>query len=353
MYLYCFARSERAKAIGNRLLAKSEGEWIIDSESFVVGLREQSDRVDGAVVLILPAEAAVKLLIDRLYPEDVKYPVILLSPDGSYGGVLKSAGYNTHEILNKICSITGAKPISSESDRADFAPDLHKIIEEYDMSVSDPDLLEEICSKINSGLSVNIYSDIPLHMSEPVLDTLSYSPYIFRNNQKGQMENAFVSSCTADEYSIFITCSTLPEVENKGKCLVLIPRIIVVGMEIAGRADPDYSLETVIKTLKNHEIDPRSVCTVAVSTVARENPAIDAIAEHLGCFVTSFDGRLIKAVHVPLNATYSGEKTGADMCTAAACLASDNGRILVRRAGDRNSIILTAMAKKGNLILTK
>ena len=107
-------------------------------------------------MLILPAEAAVKLLIDRLYPEDVKYPVILLSPDGSYGGVLKSAGYNTHEILNKICSITGAKPISSESDRADFAPDLHKIIEEYDMSVSDPDLLEEICSKINSGLTVNI-----------------------------------------------------------------------------------------------------------------------------------------------------------------------------------------------------
>jgi hypothetical protein len=92
---------------------------------------------------------------------------------------------------------------------------------------------------------------------------------------------------------------------------------------------------------------------VAVSTVARENPAVDAIAEHLGCFVTSFDGRLIKAVHVPLNAAYSGEKTGADMCTAAACLASDNGRILVRRAGDRNSIILTAMAKKGNLILTK
>ena len=353
MYLYCFARSQRAKDIGNRLLQKSEGEWIMDSESFVVGLREQGDRVDGAVVLILPAEAAVKLLIDRLYPEDIKYPVIQLSPDGTYAGVLKSAGYNTYEILTKICSITGAKAISSNEDRGDFAPDLKKTIEEYNMSVSDPALLDERCSKINAGLSVNIYSDIPLHMSEPVLDTLSYSPYIFRNNQKGQMENAFVSSCSAEEYSVFITCSTLPEVEDKGRCLVLVPRIIVVGMEIAGRADPDYAVETVVNTLRNHEIDPGAVCTVAVSAVARENPAIDAIAEKLGCFITSFDGRLIKAVHVPLNATYSGEKTGADMCTAAACLASDNGRILVRRAGDRNSIILTAMAKKGNLILTK
>ena len=353
MYLYCFARSKRAREIGNRLLEKSEGEWIGDSENFVAGIREQSDRADGAVVLILPAEAAVKILTDRLYPEGINYPIIILSPDGSYGGVLKSAGYNTYEILNKVCAITGAKAISSADDRADFAPDLRKTIEEYDMAVSDPDLLEEICAKINSGLSVNIYSDIPIHMSEPVLDTLSYSPFVFRNTQKSQMDSAFVSSCSADDYSVFITCSTLPEVENKGKCLLLIPRIVVVGIEVAGRADPEYSLETVISTLKNHQIEPVAVSTIAVSTVARENPAVDAIASGLNCIVTSFDGRLIKAVHVPLNATYSGEKTGADMCTAAACLASDNGRILARRVGDRNSIILTAMAKKGNIILTE
>ena len=69
--------------------------------------------------------------------------------------------------------------------------------------------------------------------------------------------------------------------------------------------------------------------------------------------MTSFDSRLIKAVKVPLNPTYSGAKMTADLCTAAASLASDNGRMLIRRAGSKNSIILTAMMKRGSIVLTE
>ena len=76
------------------------------------------------------------------------------------------------------------------------------------------------------------------------------------------------------------------------------------------------------------------------------------IAEDLGCFVTYFDSRLLKAVRVPLNIGFSNERMDTDFCTAAACLASDNGRILMRRAGDRNSVIMTAAVKRSPVFLT-
>ena len=353
MYLYCVARSERAKTIGGHLLQKAEGEWITDCENSVNWLSSSSERADGALVLILPSEAAVKLLIERIYPTDLKFPVIQITPDGKYAGVLRSVGYNSYEILGRICSIIGCKPLSSPDDRADFAPDLKKTVADYKMTALDPELLEQIAADIKKGASVQVYSDLPLHMAEPVLDTMSYAPFIFRSNQKRELRQAFVSSCESDDPSIFITCSTLPEVDSYGKCLVLIPRTVVLGLEIASRADADFALETVRNTLINHEIDTRSVSTIAVSDIARDSEAVGRIAESLGCFVTSFDSRLIKAVKVPLNPTYSGARMTADLCTAAASLASDNGRMLIRRAGSRNSIILTAMMKRGNIVLTE
>ncbi len=353
MYLYCFARSERAKMTGGHLLDKAEGEWITDCENFVSWVGDRNERADSALVLLLPTEAAVKILIERVYPADIRFPVIQVTPDGKYAGVLRSVGYNTHDILSRICSIIGCKPLSTPDDRADFAPDLKKTVTDYKMTALDQDLLDQTAEAIKKGASIQVYSDMPLHMAEPVLDTMSYAPFIFRSNQKRELCQAFLSSCEADEPSIFITCSTLPEVESYGKCLVLIPRTIAVGLEIAARADAEYAVETVRDTLINHEIDPRAVATIAVSDIARDSDAVGKIAESLGCYVTSFDSRLIKAVKVPLNPTYSGAKMTADLCTAAASLASDNGRMLIRRAGSKNSIILTAMMKRGSIVLTE
>ncbi|MBR2294673.1 MAG: cobalamin biosynthesis protein [Clostridiales bacterium] len=351
MYIFCYARSERARKTGDMILSSAEGEWITDSENFVTQVPR---RADGAVLLILPVEAAVKLLIERFYPADIKYPVLFMAPDGSYSGILRYAGYNTHEILVKICNITGARKLSTPEDRADFAPDLMKAVKDHSMTASDNKLLSDICDYIKEGGTVDLYTDLDLHLGEPVLDTLSFAPFQFRFNQKKELGQAYTSLCGEDDYSVFITCSTLPSsLSDLGKCLKLVPRSVVVGLELTARTDPDYARETVRKILVNHEIDPLSVATIAVSSITRESDAVRAVAEDLGCFVTSFDSRLLKAVKVPLNPTYAPSKMGADICTAAACIASDNGRILVRRAGGTGGILLTASMKKGSLILTE
>lgn len=352
MFLYCYARSGRAKNTGGKLLKEAEGEWIEDMESFVSGMGANVRRADGTIVLIMPQDSCVKILLERLYPSDVRFPVINITPDGKYAGILRTGGYNTYQILDRIASILGSTRLSSEDDRKDTAPDLMRTVMAYQMKPDNEALLKEIADYISEGGIVDVYSDLPLEMSEPVLDSLSYKTFLFQSNQKNELNQAYAAAAGEDKYSIFITCDRIDKIEGCGKVLVLVPKIIVVGLEVSGRADPDYSSRTVRETLINHGINPDAVVTVAVSALAKDSEAVKRIAEQLGCFVTFFDSRLLKAVKVPLTGGFTTDKIGADFCTAAACLASDNGRILTRRTGDRNSAVITASLKRSPVLLT-
>lgn len=353
MFLYCYARSGKAKNTGEKLLKEAEGEWIEDMESFASGLGANVRRADGTVVLIMPQDLCVKILLERLYPSDVKYPVINITPDGRYAGILRAGGYNAYQILSKISSILGCTCLSGEDDLKDAAPDLMRTVMAYQMKPDNEELLKEIAQHIRNGGSVDVYSDLPLEMSEPVLDSLSYKTFLFQSNQKNELDQAYAAACEEERYSVFITCGNINRTGKSNKALILVPRIIVAGIEVAGKADPDYSARTCRDTLVNHGINPDAVVTIAVSALARESDAVKAIAEDLGCFVTFFDSRLLKAVRVPLTGGFTTEKIGADFCTAAACLASDNGKILVRRAGDRNSALVTASIKRSPVLLTE
>lgn len=352
MYLYCYARSEKARITGQRLLKEAEGEWIDDMESFVSAFGTNNRRADGTVVLILHQEACIKLLLERLYPADVRCPVINITPDGKYAGILRTGGYNTYQILNRLTDILGCTALSGEEDLKDTAPDLMRTVMAYQMKPDDEELLKKISAYIKDGGAVDVYSDLPLEMSEPVLDSLSYKTFLFQSNQKNELGQAYAAANSEDKYSIFITCGRIPEVEKNGKVLLLVPRIIVAGIELSARSDPEYASSTCRDALLKHGINPDAVVTVAVSALARESDAVTRIAQDLGCFVTFFDSRLLKAVRVPLNMGFSNERAEADFCTAAACLASDNGRILMRRAGSKNSVLITAAMKRSPVLLT-
>jgi len=352
MYLYCYARSSKARNTCDKLLGQAEGECIEAIEPFVSSYKTSVKRADGAIVLILPQEACITLLIEEFVPEGVNYPIINLTPDGKYAGILKNSGYNAYQILEKISAITGAIKLTNEDDRKDFAPDLMRTVMAYQMKANDDDLLKEISEYIAGGGAVDVYSDLSLEMSEPVLDELSYKTYNFNASQKKELSQAYLSALEEDKYSIFITCGILPEVSRKSKVLVLTPKLVVAGIEISPRADAEYCSKVCRKTLVKYGINPDAVVTIAVSALAKDSEIVKAIAQDLGCFVTFFDSRLLKAVKVPLNGAFNLDKMGSDFATAAACLASDNGRIIVRRTGETNSITMTVSQKRGSVLLT-
>ena len=352
MYLFCYGRSAQARNTGGVLLKEAEGEWIENLESFLLSGEERSGRADSAIVLILPQEFCVRLLTERIIPAGGSLPVINISPDGRFAGLLRAGGYNAYGILENISGILGCAALSGEDDGRDIAPDLSRAVLEYNMKPSSEELLSEISEFISGGGCVDIYSDLQIELSEPVLDSLSYRTYLFASNQKNEMAQAYAAANEEDGYAVFITCGALPEVGGNGKVLVLTPRIVVAGLEVSGRADPEYCARICRDSLRGHGINPDSVVTVAVSSIARESEAVKAIAEDLGCFVTFFDSRLLKSVRLPLNGGFGTDRIGSDFCTAAACLASDNGKILMRRSGDRNSLMLTVSLKRNPIRLT-
>lgn len=352
MYLFCYARSSKAREVGQYLLSKAEGEWIDVMDDFLGG--EASPRADGAIVLILPPASSVKIITEKIYPAGTKYPVFCMASDGSSAMILRHSGYNTYEMFAKMCDLAGCTALSSPLDKKELAADIMDPVNEYHMTADNEDLLKEIAEHISAGGNVTVYSDLQLRMAEPVLDTLSYTTFVLRNNQHRELHQAYKSACEADEYTVFITCTKLPDVPKTGKCLKLIPRRIAVGLEFtAGRVDPDYASEIVQNTLIRHEIDPLAVSTIAVSTMAKESDAVMKVASDIGSFVTSYDLRLLNAVKVPLKPTYAPGKQSADLCTAAACLAADNNiSTLVRRSGG-NGVMISAIMKRGSIDLTK
>lgn len=351
MYLYCYARSEKARETGKKLLKSTEGEWISSVESFVDSDSNMT-RADGAIVLILPLAAAVKLLMDNIYKSTMKCPVFMVDSDARFAGVLRREGYNDYDMLMKICDITGAKALTQESDRQEFAPDLIDLATRYNMATNKPELLKTIAKFVADGGNIDIYTDMPVTMVEPTLDNLSYSLYSFRDSQKVELSQAYAAAANSDRYAVFITTSVLPDMDAPNVA-VLIPRLIVLGLEFNAKTDADYAWDKVHDILIKHSINPIAVDTIAVSSMLMNTDAATTIADKLQSNKLAYDSRMLKDVRLPLKATYSQTRMDADTCTAAACLASSNGRILFRRAGDKNAVVLTAAIRKGNIELTK
>ena len=248
--------------------------------------------------MLLYQEACVKLLLERLYPSDIKYPIINITPDGKYAGILRPGGYNTYQILDKITSILGCTALSGEEDLKDTAPDLMRTVMSYQMKADDDALLKEIAAFIKDGGSVDVYSDLPLEMSEPVLDSLSYRTFLFQSNQKNELNQAYAAANSEDKYSIFITCADLQDTEKNGKVLTLVPKIVVLGIELAARTDPEYASRVCRETIQKHHINTDAVVTVAVSALSKDSDAVRMIAEDLGT-TTEENVRLLQDSGLP------------------------------------------------------
>ena len=151
--------------------------------------------------------------------------------------------------------------------------------------------------------------------------------------------------------AVFVTCRKLPTAENGGRVLVLTPRILCLGIELKSKLDPEYAADVVRTSLENHLIEPASVSTIAVSASVRDSDIVRKIADQLGASVTAYSGKQLADVRIPLKMTFAPEREN-DVATAAAYLASTEGKIVIRRSGGTSGVIFSAALRKGNIVIT-
>lgn len=338
MYLYIYARSERSRMIANKLLSSSEGELISDFELF----GHDFIRADGAFLFILPLEASVKLYMERISTLDLRIPIIDIHPSGESAAVIRTGGYSTYEILGKVCSILGARPMSEEKDKEDYTPDLRSLISRYNMFVDNETLFDEMLTRMRNGGVIKLYSDIPIRFAEPILDTISITPIFFKFDKQKEITRAYEEALRReDEDSVFVSFRELPSNESNSRVVRLIPRCVCLGLEINPRTDSSYANEVLEKALSRYSIDKRAVSTLAISRLAQENEVALSLSQELEVPILSFDSKAIKASKIVINQGFYSDSS-SDMCSSVSLLASGNGEILMRRAGEKNAITITA-----------
>ncbi|MBP5654288.1 MAG: cobalamin biosynthesis protein [Clostridiales bacterium] len=358
MYLLCYGRSDKSQKLADDLIGRIGGRRIESAEFFTSRAPLAESEKGACIVMILPLEAACGIISDNYSPAISDLPVICVSPDGRFAAVLRRAGAlspaDTDEAYKAITGALGRDCFTSFGDNSDFAPDLTKTARIYNMTANDPELLLTVNSYIRAGGRVSIFTDLPVAFAEPVIDSLIFDINRYGTHTREEFTRAYISEKKedSDRPAVFVTCSHLPDAEGSGRPLVLTPRRISIGLEIKDKTDPDYAVKYVRNTLINHMIEPGAVSTVAVTQSAHSSQIVRAIADDLGASVTAYPAKRLSEVVVPLQMTFAPEKMH-DVCTAAACLASSDGNILIRRAGGNSGLVLTAALQKGNIMMTE
>ena len=359
MYLLCYGRSDRARKTGEYLMEVLKGRWIESADFFSSRDPLPAHEKDGIIVMLLPLEASIRILNDNFSPNLIPLPVLCVSPERKFASVLSRGDHttlaDTEAAFDAIAKLLGPDCFREFGGIADIAPDLTEAISSYDMKVNDEETLNKISEHIRAGGKVNLYSDLPITFAEPSLDSMVFDYSKYGMDTRESFCQAYISERkTGSGYpSIFVTCTKLPETSGVKDVLVLTPKLISVGLEFTGRVDSGYVTDFVWDSLEKHGLNPESVSTVAVSSLLRDNEAVHAIADKLGASVTAFSSKTLNEVKVPLRMTFAPQAVTGELCTAAACLASNGGKILIRRAGGNDGVLFTVALRKGTISLTE
>lgn len=342
MYYFCYARSERALETANEILSYNDGEVIESLEGFATSN-------DGVLVLIFPIEAAVRIVAENAMNSTNDYSVLCVLPDCSAVMVMKGCSEDASIAYNaaqQISTSTEATLLSTSKDSKDFAPDLLKTVLAYSIHVSDEAIFEQLRQRVLSGERIDIYSNMRLRFSDVALDMTSFNLHSFRRDAGKDFVQACSSAIASDKPTLIVT-QTFFEKEILKKCtnaVILTPRTIVLGIEYAGRANSEYSLNVVLEGLRRHAINPLSVATIAVSESAAMDDTTKLIQKTLKAELKTCENSAINAYRLPLKTGFSLPQAEADICTACACTVCKNGRILVRRSGDKNGLMFSAVS---------
>lgn len=342
MYFFCYARSAKARRTASEVLASFPGEMIqnIDIQGPSVD--------DGVLLLIMPLEAAVKMIRSGKLLSKAKYPVVLLSADGRYVNAFTSdeTTYGAGELLY---GTLGSKNLISLTDTSDYAPDLTAVAAKYNMSVSDAEALKKVQQSIDEGKKVRIFTELNVKTCGDGISEEIFEVYRFPFDKRYELLKAYEISAAREEPVIFITCTKIPAVPEVP---VLTPKYLSLGMEISGKSDSGYAAEGVIDALKRLKIAGNAISKTAASDNAgRLNPVFNIVSGRLGADAITFDAHYLRNINLPVDE--SGFIRTVDLCSAAAYAAfgEDAASLLYRRIDSRSGVVFSIGVSMTPIIL--
>jgi cobalt-precorrin 5A hydrolase len=248
-----------------------------------------------APYLISKTEDPAVVVIDNT----LKYVISLLS--GHLGGA--------NELTLKLAEILGAEAIiTTATDNLNIvAPDM--IAKENNLIIEDMKKAKSIAADLVEGKKVGFIDDKnQIKLPKGYIDDLKESHSLVYITNKDKIDN-FKEKLT----------------------LKLIRKDIVLGIGCRKDYDGETMLENVVRTLKENNIDKRSIKTIGTVEIKKDEKAIISLAKELNAELKIFTIEDIKEIQDKYDGSSFVEKTIGVKAVAEPCVELCEGKLIIKK----------------------
>lgn len=322
------------------VLQKYRGQAGKESIPFSGELRELVRKLWPEVqgfVFIMAAGIVVRVIAPHLDGKE-KDPAVVVMDEAAKFAISLLSGHigGANELACRCAFVTGAREVITTATDVNCLPSFDMLAIEEGWAIDDLSRVKTLNSLLLDGEEIAVVDATGL-----------VRPY-FHGRGKLCFYETFLEALQSKALGyLFVTNRHLPPQSQSERLLILRPKNLVLGIGCNSSTSLEEIEEVVSANLKRLFLSLKSVSCVASATAKREEPGLLAFADKYHLPLKFYDSDELNGVHVPSPPSpHALQAIGATgVAEPAAILASDGGRLLLRKVKSGN--VTLAVAETG------
>lgn len=262
-----------------------------------------------AIIFISSTGIAVRAIAPFLKNKTVDPAILVIDCKGTFVISLLSGHLGgANELTLKVANILNSKPvITTATDNLGIdAPDM--IAKKYNLVIDDLKKAKLISSKLIERKNVAFVDE----------------------NHTINLPRGYIKDIKAAKFAVYITNkSSLPI--NNIDILKLIRKNIVLGIGCRKNFNPESMRNSVLSTLKNYNIDPKSINSISTVEIKKHEKAIIDLANYLDCPLNIYTLDEIKKIHHKYKGSDFVEKSIGVRAVCEPCVELNNANFITSK----------------------
>ncbi|MDD2580530.1 MAG: cobalt-precorrin 5A hydrolase [Desulfuromonadaceae bacterium] len=295
-------------------------------------------KYDG-FVLIMATGIVVRIIAPLLESKETDPAVVVMDDAGRFAISLLSGHLGgANELAERCAFASGARAVVTTATDTNNLPSLDMLAREQGWLIDDISRVKRLNTLLLDNEEIAVVD--PTGQTRPWL----------HGRGKVTFYETFAEAVNSTACGfLFVTNHTLPQQTSPEQLLILRPRNLVLGIG-CNRNTPVDEIETLVTLhLKRLFLSPKSVRCIASIAAKRDEAGLVEFAERLGVQLRCFESDELNEVAFPSPPSeHALAAVGvAGVAEPAAILASDGGRLLLRKVKSANVTLAVAEIKEG------
>ncbi len=295
-------------------------------------------KYDG-FVLIMATGIVVRLIAPLLESKESDPAVVVMDDAGRFAVSLLSGHLGgANELAERCAFASGARSVITTATDANDLPSFDMLAKEQGWVIDD-------ISRVKI-LNTLLLDNEEIAVVDPTGQTRNWLHGRGRITCYETLADAVKSTARG---FLLVTNRHLPPQASPDQLLILRPRNLVLGIGCNRGTPVDEIDEFVTQQLKRLFLSPKSICCIASVAAKRDEAGLIEFAGRLGVPLRCFESEELRQVDFPSPPSeHALAAVGvAGVAEPAAILASDGGRLLLKKVKSANVTLAVAELKEG------